>query len=259
MNGQGGLPEQGGRDPQGGDWGGIVLRNFRQQGRSATFPVDGSLKNATGGDAATGADDALSIIDFAQLRYAGGTVPRAGGIRYDAITLFNSRAAITNTNISETGGATSAQAAISADVDSLREDSLARGLLVRRTDVTNNSLNGIWIRPNLNGVAAPTNATPRPSTPPYTLDDPLPYILTSQFVTGQTYQVEPGSTSGNAIRLYIQPGMIVKSQRGAASSDAAAASISATALTSGSTTPITASTPPPPASCPATPAMPASS
>ena len=215
LNGQGGLPEQGGRDPQGGDWGGIVLRNFNQQGRSATFPIDGRLKNAAGADAASGAEDSLSIIDFAQLRFAGGTVPRAGGIRYDAMTLFNSRPAITNTNISETGGATSAQAAISADVDSLREDSLARGLLVRRTNVTNNSLNGIWIRPNLNGVAAPTNATSAPFNAAYTLDDPLPYILTSQLITGQTYQVESGSTAGNAIRLYIQPGMIVKSQRGA--------------------------------------------
>ena len=210
-----GISGQGGREPQGGDWGGIVLRNFRQQGRAATFPIDGTLRDSTGAPATSGADDALSIIDFAQLRYAGGTVPRAGGIRYDAITLFNSRPAITNTNISETGGATSAQAAISADVDSLREDTLGRGLLVRRTNVSNNSLNGIWIRPNLNGVAAPTNATTAPFNAAYTLDDPLPYILTSQLITGQTYQVESGSTSGNAIRLYIQPGMILKSQRGA--------------------------------------------
>ena len=56
---------------------------------------------------------------------------------FDAVTLFNSRPAITNSVISLTGpgatASTSLQAAISGDLDSFREDDTARGPLIRRT------------------------------------------------------------------------------------------------------------------------------
>src|SRR5262249_14452264 len=50
----------------------------------------------------------------------------------------------------------------------------------------------------------------------YTLDDPLPYILTSQVLIGQELlQNTGGQTQFVNARLYIQPGMLIKSQRGA--------------------------------------------
>ena len=93
-------------DPGRGDWGGIVLRNFDQAVHpSQTFPVDGTLQGI-GGPAISGADDAMSIFNFANISYAGGAVPQTQGTRYDAIDLFNSRPAITNDMISFTGGKT---------------------------------------------------------------------------------------------------------------------------------------------------------
>src|SRR5262249_20569364 len=59
-----------------GDWGGIVFRNFQQQGRPNTFPVDVTLTQGPNGPAAvSGEDDALSSIDFATIHYGGGAVP----------------------------------------------------------------------------------------------------------------------------------------------------------------------------------------
>ena len=92
-------------------------------------PEDWRLRAKLG---VSGADETLSSINHANIRYAGGAVPQTIGFRYDAITNFNSRPSITNVMISQTGGRSSAQAAISGDVDSFREDDLARGLLVRR-------------------------------------------------------------------------------------------------------------------------------
>jgi hypothetical protein len=137
--------------PRPGDWGGLVLRNFDDisNGRAANpvlFPVNGAL-------GLSGADDVMSAVNFANIRYAGGAVPQTIGQRYNAITMFNSRPAITNVRITDTGGAGSAQAAISGDFDSFREDSIARGPLVRRATLTGNSLNGIWVQPNSDGYA----------------------------------------------------------------------------------------------------------
>src|SRR5205823_3763007 len=124
------------------------------------------------------------------VNYAGGAVPATTGIRYDAITLFNSRPTLSNDTIGIPDGVTAgAQAAISGDFDSFREDDVARGPMVRRTTVSNYSLNGIWVRPNLTtgltGVSEQTDATLNPANPTtlggnqnFTFDDPLPYILT---------------------------------------------------------------------------------
>src|SRR5207245_1695954 len=135
---------------QGGNWGGIVFRSFDQAvtGRTATFPVDGTLKGPNGTAAASGADDALSPTTFATIKYAAVPVPATRGIRYDAITLYNSRPAIVQDNITLTGGQSSSQASISGDLDSFREDDTRRGPLIRRDTVFKNSLNGIWVRPN---------------------------------------------------------------------------------------------------------------
>ena len=211
--------------PAAGDWGGIVLRNFDQATNpSQTFPVDGTLQGI-GGPAISGADDAMSIFNFANVSYAGGSVPQTQGTRYDAIDLYNSRPAITNDVISFTGGKSgtiSTQAAIAADLDSFREDDTARGPLVRATTLQNNSLNGIWIRPEPTGVAEATDAMSYPDNPAslggsinYTLDAPLPYILTSRLSIGIVQFVDTNHTSSAADRLYVQPGVMVKSRPGA--------------------------------------------
>jgi hypothetical protein len=221
--------------PQAGDWGGIVFRNFMQQGRTDVFPVDGTLQGLNGTPAISGEDDALSLLNFTTIRYGGGAVPQTGGanlnvisVRYDSIMNFNARPAITNDLIADTGSVgsgvvTGTQAAISGDLDSFREDSVARGILVRRTQLINNSINGIWVRPEDNGDAEPTNAVPLPNNPStmggwqnYTFDDPLPYVLLSRLVIGTQFLEDTnGQTTNYLDRLYIQPGMMVKSIPGA--------------------------------------------
>jgi large repetitive protein len=217
-----------------GDWGSITLRNFNDLGdathaRGLAFPIDGVLKGPGGTPAISGAQDAMSILNFANISFAGGgtpSVPQGA----DAIELFNSRPAITNTTISNTGGAAtggaSLQAGIAGDLDSFREDDTARGVLVRRVSVTNNSLNGILIRSDSLGVSQATDALLYPNNPlslggaqNYTLSAPLPYILTSLLQIGTQVLVDGGVTPGTTTpvlnRLYVQPGTMVKFQRGA--------------------------------------------
>ncbi|MFO0954058.1 MAG: hypothetical protein U0835_23465 [Isosphaeraceae bacterium] len=208
-----------------GDWGGLAIRNFNQavNNRSDTFPVDGTLVGVDGGDAISGADDAMTSFNFVNLAYAGGAVPATTGFRYDGFTLSNSRPAITNTSVAFVGGAATAQAGISGDFDSFREDDLARGPLIRRTTVTSSSINGIWVRPELTGQAQQTNAMSYAANPDsmgaarnFVFDDPLPYVLTSRLNIGQGFNYETKSGSAFAPgRLYVQQGMLVKSQRGA--------------------------------------------
>jgi hypothetical protein len=154
--------------PAPGDWGGVLLRNFDQATHpSQTFPVDGTLQGING-PAISGADDAMSTFNFTDVSYAGGSVPLTQGTRYDAIDLYNSRPAITNDVISFTGGKTgtvSTQAAIAADLNSFREDDTARGPLVRATTLQNNSLNGIWVRPESIGIAEASDAMSYPGNP----------------------------------------------------------------------------------------------
>lgn len=204
-----------------GDWGGVILRNFDDVngGRSANpvqFPIDGTL-------GLSGADDVMSAFNFANIRYAGGAVPQTIGNRFNPLTLFNSRPSVTNVQISNSGSTGSSQAAIGADMDSFREDSNARGPLIRRTSLVGNSLNGIWLMPNVNGYSEPTNAMFYPNNPSYaggaqnyTVDDPLPVVVISQVVVGERldYSGGPGTPVTFTNRLYVQPGMMFKMSRG---------------------------------------------
>ena len=210
--------------PNGGDWGGIVFRNYNDvsNGRSAlpgAFPVDGKL-------GLSGASDVLSEIDHSLIRFGGGVVPQTIGIRYDSVTLFNSRPAISNTTIGDsTTGAGGTQAAISADVDSLREDAIARGPLIRRTNFANNSINGLLIRPQIGSLQSQESDAvfyaPNPTSlgggKNFTIDDPVPYVLASQLVLGQRLIQNTGGSTDLSVsnRLYVQPGMLLKSRRGA--------------------------------------------
>ena len=154
--------------PRGGDWGGIVFRNYDEAANSQQFPVDGTLVGPNGQPAVSGASDVESLLNFAQVLYAGGTV---AAFSYSAVMLYNSRPTLTNDDITIPNGDTqNAQAAISGDLDSFREDDTARGPLIRQTTVANYSLNGIWVRPNLltglNGVAEQSNAMTYAANPP---------------------------------------------------------------------------------------------
>ena len=214
--------------PAGGDWGGIVFRNFDQAvaGRTDTFPVDSTLVGPGGSPAVSGADDALSTIQFANIKYAGGPVPATRGTRYDAITLYNSRPAITQDNISLSGTSNtgSAQASISGDLDSFREDDTARGPLIRRVTLIQNGINGVLIRPASSGVVQETDAVPYLDNPlslggvrNFTLDAPLPYILLSRLEIGTELLNDTVDQSTDSVlnRLYVQPGVMIKFQRGA--------------------------------------------
>ena len=226
--------------PQAGDWGGIVYRNFDSQNRTDTFPVDGSLTQGPNGPAAiSGEDDTLSTLNFATIHYGGGAVPATQGTRYDEITLFNSRPQITNDTIIGgpilTGGGGS-QAAISADVDSFRDDDTARGVLVRRTTTSQTSINGIWVRPLLTtGVAEESDAIPYAEADPnpvtlggvvnYTFDDPLPFVLTSVLRVGEEYVNDTAGVVQPVMnRATILPGMMFKSEPGGGIQDVTAGS-----------------------------------
>ena len=66
--------------PHAGDWGGIVFRNYDDAiaaPAGARFPVDGILVGPNGGAAVSGAQDAMSILNFANIRYGGGASRRA--------------------------------------------------------------------------------------------------------------------------------------------------------------------------------------
>ena len=206
--------------PTAGDWGGIVFRNFDQQGRTDTFDVDGTLTQGPGGaPAVSGENDSMSILNNTNITYGGGAVAATQGFRYDEVTLFNSRPVLTNDFIG-----TGAQATISGDLDSFREDDLTRGPLIRRTITAGSSINGIWVRPlQSNGLAEATDAVPYPANPVtlggvenFVFADPLPYVLTSVLDIGtQRVTDNLGVTNSVMDRLYISPGMMVKSEPGA--------------------------------------------
>ena len=164
----------------------------------------------------------MSIINFGNIRFGGGAVPQGSSDFASAVTLFASRPSITNTSISDSGGTGGTEAAIGADFDSLIEDDTARGPLIRQVTVTDNSLNGIWLTAESNGLIEPTTAMPYPTNPSslggsqnYTLEAPLPYIVLAQLVVGQEQLVNSGGTTDwIANRLYIQPGVMVKLGKG---------------------------------------------
>ncbi len=229
-----GGPSNGNPDttPHPGDWGGIVFRNYDEQAPgnytastdTPSFPVDNTLKGPNGSLAVSGADAAMSIINFANIRYAGGAVPQGSSDFESAITLFASRPTITNSSISDSGGTGGTEAAIGADFDSLIEDDTARGPLIRQVSVTDNSLNGIWLMSESNGFIEPTTAMPYPTNPStlggsenYTIEAPLPYIVLAQLVVGQDLVVNSGGiTDWVGDRLYIESGDMIKFGKGSA-------------------------------------------
>ena len=212
--------------PQAGDWGGIVFRNFDSQNRTDTFPVDGSLTQGPNGAAAiSGENDTLSILNYTTIHYGGGAVPATNGTRYDEITMYDSRPTVTNDAIiggpAGTGGGS--QAGISADLDSFQEDDQSRGPLIRRTTVTDTSINGIWVRPLIaTGLTEASDALPTVDNPVtlggavnYTFDEPLPFVLTSVLRIGEEdLNDTAGNTQSVMDRLTILPGMMIKSEPG---------------------------------------------
>ncbi len=237
-----GAPGQGGAIPSGGDWGGIIFRNYDQTNRTnvVPFPVEsgdgrpaiqnGRLVDANGNDAQSGSDDATSALDFSSISYAGGSVPRTIGATNGPITMFNSRTAVMNTAITQSGVTNSTNVAlnllgaITVDVNALREDDLSRGPLIRNVNLVNNMINGIYVRPEVTGTAEPTDAITYQPNPAarggvqnYVMDNPLPYVLDSRLVIGeQELETTGGQTQSFANRLYVDPGVMVKLASGAA-------------------------------------------
>ena len=108
-------------------------------------------------------------------------------------------------------------------MDSLREDDTARGPLIRNDTVTGNSLNGLYLMAEANGFIEPTNAMTYPTNPTtllggslnYTLDVAAPGIIIAQLVVGQELlENTGGEISWVTNRLYIQPGSMLKFNRG---------------------------------------------
>ena len=251
-----------GQGPHGGDWGGVVFRNFDQGGLSSAlssqigtgpgtgggtgtnaaaptyslrpdrFPVDGILQGPGGTPARSGEDDGMSILNFANLNYGGGPVPQTLGTLgtgYDSVELINSRPALTNLRINNSGvtstnpGATVNQGAIGADFDSFREDALARGPLIRNVTFFNDSINGVLLRAEANGAVEETDALHYPNNPVaqggdqnFTFASPVPFVDLSLFRLGTQFLFDTSNQEVVASnRTYIQPGMLFKFERGA--------------------------------------------
>jgi large repetitive protein len=212
--------------PFAGDWGGLIFRNYDDAtpANRVSFPVDGILVGPGGAAAVSGASDVMSILNNVNVRYAGGAVPQGSSEFFSGITLFNSRPSITNSDISLTGGTGGTEAAIGADMDSFREDDSARGPLVRQVHVFQNSLNGIYLMAESNGFIEPTTAVTYPDNPStlggvqnYTFFEPLPFIVIAQLIVGQEFIVNSGGqTQFIENRLYIQPGVMMKFNKGSA-------------------------------------------
>ncbi len=176
----------------------------------------------SGGAAVSGASDVMSILNDATIRFAGGAVPQGTSNFFSAVTLFNSRPTITNSSISDSGGTGGTEAAIGADMDSFREDDTARGPLIRNVTTVNDSLNGIWLTSEANGYIEPTTAMSYPPNPSslggvqnYTFFEPLPFIVLAQLVVGQQLKVDSGGqVNWVDDRLYIQPGVMMKFDKG---------------------------------------------
>uniref|UniRef100_UPI00301CE5A3 right-handed parallel beta-helix repeat-containing protein n=1 Tax=Paludisphaera sp. TaxID=2017432 RepID=UPI00301CE5A3 len=212
--------------PRPGDWGGVVFRNYNQRTgtrqATANFPVDGVLKGIGENPsdpvraAIGGADELMSRINYATLRYGGGAVPRSSGRTYSGVTLYNTRPSITNTSITDTGAAGATQGAIGADMDSFLEDEVARGPLIRRVTVRNNSINGLWLIAQDNGRIQPTDATRlavngQVAGAEYTFFQPLPLVVLAQLIVGQQLAVNTGGqTRWVADRLNVDSGTMLR-------------------------------------------------
>ena len=86
-------------NPFAGDWGGIVFRNYDEAALSqqVSFPVDGIAGRPERRPRHLGRRRRMSILNNANIRYAGGAVPQGSSNFFSAVTLYNSRPAITNT------------------------------------------------------------------------------------------------------------------------------------------------------------------
>ena len=108
-------------------------------------------------------------------------------------------------------------------MDSFREDDITRGPVIRRATVTNNSLNGIWLLAESNGFIEPTNAVPLPDNPSSlggsrttSSSSPCPSWSLAQIAVGQELlENTGGNTESVTDRLYIQPGVMIKFDKGA--------------------------------------------
>ncbi len=230
--------------PQAGDYGGILFRNYNQAAnngaRNTLFPgqlsltgnpaVDNRLKGPFANtssrtsqtDAVSGADPVMSFVNFLVEKYAGGSVPQTVGIPYDGITIENSRPTVVNSTVAFSG-AGAAEAGLSEDVNSLVQDDVASGPLVRNDTFVNDGINGIYIRSRTtDGLAEATNATNVGTrgtgigtAKTFVMDAFYPYVLTTSLVIGLDSLVNSqGATQDTADRLYMNPGTILKFSSG---------------------------------------------
>ena len=146
------------------------------------------------------------------------------GFRYDGITLFNSRPAITNRTSPSSAGSTAAQAG-----DLRRPRLVPRGRPgprpadPPRPRSLTSSINGIWIRPKLTGQAQQTNAIDLSEQPEFAgrgheLHPRRPPALRPDLAAEHRPAAQPRHAWRHRSvnnRLYVQPGMMVKFQRGA--------------------------------------------
>ena len=157
-------PSNNGVLPHGGDWGGIVFRNFDQSIYTDTFPVDGSLKAFDGSEAisARTRECRSSIIPWSATPAARSPRPTAS-----AMTPSPTSTPVPSspTPPSPTPANPQRSSAISGNMDSFREDDLARGILVRFDQFLRNSINGIYVRAELNGLVEPTDSIIYPNNP----------------------------------------------------------------------------------------------
>jgi hypothetical protein len=198
--------------PRGGDWGGLVFRS--------------------------GTDDALALVNFTNIRYGGGVVPRGGvggldtDIRPESITLKGSRPTIVNSKFENNGNSLTeffenAQAAISATPDSFADDTSLpadgtgagqRGPLLRNIDFLANSIDGLLVHASHDtGEAAYTSFTEARWD-----DTEIVHVLTTLM------RVSLGTS------LAIDPGTVVKSRLGAIQVDGRGSLIAGSSTTSSS-------------------------
>ena len=216
-------------NPNPGDWGGIVFRNYDQAAQpTVTFADNGpgtTLFGPNGSDAISGASPVMSILNNFTISYGGGAVPEGSSNFYSAITLYGSAPTISSGTIADTGSASGGtEAAIAGDLDSFLEtDTTPDGPLIRRMTLQENSLNGLWLISEANGFIESTNAMPNIPTNPsdlggsqnYNFFEPLPFVVLAQIVVGQELlENTGGDIAWVPNRLDIEPGVMLKFNKG---------------------------------------------